>query len=101
LLAGVRRIQLRTRRLPVAELRTLANDAAIHCRARGAELLVNGEPGLAAELGTGVYLRAAQLMSLTERPLPEGLTVAASCHDAGELAQAERLGVDFVVLGPV
>ena len=26
---------------------------------------------------------------------------AASCHNADELAQAERLGLDFVVLGPV
>jgi len=26
---------------------------------------------------------------------------AASCHDAGELARAAQIGVDFVVLGPV
>ncbi|KFN51273.1 Nudix family hydrolase [Arenimonas composti] len=101
LLAGVRRVQLRVPGMPVAALRTLATDAAIHCRARGAELLLNGEPELAAELGIGVHLKASQLMAASARPLPAGLTVAASCHDAAELAQAERLGLDFVVLGPV
>jgi 8-oxo-dGTP diphosphatase len=101
LLGGARRIQLRARGLPPAELKVLATDAAIHCRARGAELLINGEAGLAAELGIGLHLRAAQLMALDSRPLPADQTVAASCHDAAELAQAERLGLDFAVLGPV
>jgi 8-oxo-dGTP diphosphatase len=32
---------------------------------------------------------------------PEGLLCAASCHTAEELAQAEKLGLDFVVMGPV
>jgi 8-oxo-dGTP diphosphatase len=101
LLAGVRRVQLRARGLPPAELAALARDAAILCGTRGAQLLVNGEAGLAADLGVGVHLPARQLMALDARPLPPGLPVAASCHDADELAQAERLGVDFVVLGPV
>lgn len=101
LVAGVRRIQLRDPGLKGAELKSLATDAAIHCRARGAELFVNGEIALAAELGIGVHLPAAQLMRLSGRPLPDGLPVAASCHDADELAQAQRIGADFAVLGPV
>jgi 8-oxo-dGTP diphosphatase len=101
LLAGVRRVQLRDPGLAPAELAALATDAAIHCRARGAQLFVNGEPGLAADLGIGVHLRASQLMALSARPLPPELPVAASCHDEAELAQAERIGADFVVLGPV
>jgi 8-oxo-dGTP diphosphatase len=102
LAAGLRRLQLRARTLPAAELRTLAREAAARCRAAGAQLLLNGEPELAAELGVGLHLRAAQLMALSARPrLAAGQPVAASCHDANELAQAERLGLDFVVLGPV
>lgn len=101
LAAGVRRFQLRARGLSAAALAELARDAAQRCRLHGADLLVNGEPGLAAELGLGLHLRSSQLMALDRRPLPAGQTVAASCHDAEELAQAERLGLDFVVLGPV
>ena len=99
--AGVKRIQLRDPGLPPAALRALAIDAAIHCRARGAELLVNGEIALAAELGIGVHLRAAQLRGLRERPLPAEQLVGASCHDAEDLARAEALGADFAVLGPL
>ena len=101
LAAGVRRFQLRARGLSAAALADLARDASQRCRLQGAELLVNGEPGLAADLGLGLHLRSSQLMALDRRPLPVGQPVAASCHDAEELAQAERLGLDFVVLGPV
>lgn len=102
LVAGAGMVQLRARELAPAELRALARDAQIRCRAHGARLLLNGEPGLAAELGVGLHLRASQLMALQARPsLAKGQPVAASCHDADELAQAERLGLDFVVLGPV
>lgn len=102
LAAGARRIQLRARALAPVELAILARDAQVRCRAMGAQLLLNGEPGLAADLGLGLHLRASQLMSLDARPtLAQGQPVAASCHDGDELAQAERLGLDFVVLGPV
>ena len=40
-------------------------------------------------------------MSLQERPLPEGIWVAASCHGLEEIHHAERIGVDFIVLSPV
>ena len=33
--------------------------------------------------------------------MPAGLAIAASCHDVDELRQAELLGCDFAVLGPV
>ncbi len=40
-------------------------------------------------------------MALNERPLSKECLVAASCHNREELQQAERIGVDFVVLSPV
>jgi 8-oxo-dGTP diphosphatase len=100
--AGVRRVQLRVRGLSAAEWGRLGREARARCQAHGAHLLLNGEPGLASELGVGLHLPARQLMALAERPrLAEGQLLAASCHDAAELAQAERLGMDFAVLGPV
>ncbi len=102
LAAGVRRVQLRVRGLAPADLARLARDAAARCVAVGAELLVNGEPGLAADLGLGLHLPARDLMALAALPaLAPGRRVAASCHDADELAQAQQLGVHFAVLGPV
>jgi 8-oxo-dGTP diphosphatase len=49
----------------------------------------------------GVHLNAQRLMGLRERPGADEFWVAASCHDATELQQAARIGVDFAVLGPV
>jgi 8-oxo-dGTP diphosphatase len=102
LAAGVRRVQLRVRGLAPGEMLALARAAAARCRAHGADLLVNGEPGLAADLGLGLHLPARDLMALAALPpLAAGQLVAASCHDAAELAHAEQLGVQFAVVGPV
>jgi 8-oxo-dGTP diphosphatase len=40
-------------------------------------------------------------MQLKTRPLSGEYLIGASCHNAEELRQAERVGCDFVVLGPV
>ena len=94
-------MQLRAHGLDPARLKTLAKACKQRCRQSRAQLFINGDIALAQALGCGVHLRSAQLSVLRERPLPEGLPVAASCHDAAELRQAERLDVDFAVLGPV
>jgi len=99
--SGVRRVQLRVRSLQGAALESLAVAAKQCCDPLGAELLVNGDVGLAARIGCGVHLSSRQLMEASTRPLPESLPVAASCHDAVELARAQELGADFAVLGPV
>lgn len=102
---GIRRVQLRCRTLDSAALRALALRVHKRLRPSRAELLINcgnaEELELARDLGAGVHLRAEMLMQLTQRPLPGGISVAASCHDAAELAHADALGLDFAVLGPV
>jgi len=96
---GIRRLQLRSRRRSGNALRQLAQAVAERARSAGAELYLNGELELAAELGCGLHLTAAQLAATRPRPDVQGL--AGSCHDAVELQHAARLGCDFVVLGPV
>jgi 8-oxo-dGTP diphosphatase len=66
----------------------------------GAHVLVNGEAAVAASAGApGVHLTATRLLETSLRP---GFAlVGASCHDERELVHAARIGVDFVVLGPV
>lgn len=101
LAGGVRRVQLRAPDIEPARRRRLFAKAATLCRKAKAEALINGDIALAAELQTGVHLRAAQLRALEQRPLPVGVTVAASCHDAEELRAAEALQCDFAVVGPL
>ena len=97
---GLRLLQLREARLAPAQAAALAYAAVELCHQFGARVLINGDEALAHQAGAdGVHLSAAQLLSLTARPAVA--LVGASCHDARELEQAVRLGVDFVVLGPV
>ena len=99
--AGERCIQLRSKHLSSARVRTLAQAADELTKSMGADLLINGDVELARELCLGVHLPAADLMQMHKRPLGQGFWVAASCHDERELAHAAAMGVDFAVLGPV
>ncbi|KJV26129.1 Nudix family hydrolase [Luteibacter yeojuensis] len=67
----------------------------------GAQLMLSRDIDGARQLGTGVQLSSVQLRELTERPLPLGQLVGASCHDPDELALASTLGCDFATLSPV
>jgi 8-oxo-dGTP diphosphatase len=99
--SGIRRIQFRITGLDPAETLALAAEAKRLCDQGGAQLLVNADIELASKLGCGVHLKSAQLMALDARPLPTDVPVAASCHDEAQLRQAEAIGADFAVLGPV
>lgn len=97
---GLRLIQIREKNLPPDTLAHFARAVVDLAHANGARVLVNGTPELARAAGAdGVHLTSAQLKTLTARP--PGDWVAASCHNATELAQAARLGLDFAVMGPV
>lgn len=98
---GIRRVQVRARSLSGDAWASLARQAVARCQAAGAEVLLNGDIELARALGVGVHLRASQLADLVFRPLPEDVLVAASCHTAAELRQAEALAFDFAVVGSV
>jgi 8-oxo-dGTP diphosphatase len=97
---GLRLIQVREKGMPAAELERFAGAVIARARPYGAQVLLNSDAELARQLGAdGVHLTAAQLAGLQQRPSLDWC--AASCHNAAELARAVRLGIDFVVIGPV
>ena len=95
---GIERVQLRVP--PTMAGREALLRQAVALIGGRAEVLVNRDIALAAELGVGVHLGSEQLATLDRRPAVPGL-VAASCHDADQLQAAQVLGCDFAVLGPV
>ncbi|HQN64100.1 MAG TPA: Nudix family hydrolase [Methylophilus sp.] len=96
---GLKLIQFREHLQSLHKIR-LAGDVFSLVQSYGAKMLLNRDIELAKSLHLhGVHLPSAELMQLTHKP--EGLMVAASCHNAGELAHAQRLGLDFVTLSPV
>lgn len=99
--AGVRLVHLRLPEVDDARRRHLIERALPGCRRADARVLINADIELAARHGAGVHLKASQLAALEQRPLPAGQPVAASCHTGEDLRHAERLGCDFVVVGPL
>lgn len=97
---GLRLLQVRGRDWPPAAFRRYAAAVVALARDCGARVLVNGDAALARTVGAdGVHLTARQLRETADRP--DCALVGASCHDGEEMARAEALGADFVVLGPV
>jgi 8-oxo-dGTP diphosphatase len=100
LTAGLKLVQLREKAMPRERLARLAAKVAGLVHDAGGIVLVNDDEALAREAGAdGVHLTAARLAAIEARPPFDW--VGASVHTGEELRTAERLGVDFAVLGPV
>ncbi|WP_380004960.1 Nudix family hydrolase [Dyella halodurans] len=99
---GLRLVLLRFPLWAPEQVRELAAAVLPVARERGAQLLLSGDVAGALALGhgVGVQLKALQLTSLHERPLPWEQLVGASCHDQTELARASAWA-DFATLSPV
>ena len=63
------------------------------------EVFANSDARLAQRFGIGLHLRAEQLAAFEAASWTNELPLAASCHGAHELQQAERIGCTFAVLG--
>ena len=102
LASGIRLVQFRAKALQRSEHLQVARLALAICRAHGAKLIFNGSTEMAQEAGCdGVHLNSQALMSCKKRPAPCNFLVSAACHDAMQIAQAEKTGVDFITLSPV
>ncbi len=100
--SGIRLVQLRAKTLSRLAYQQLAQKSIALCREYEARLLLNAPVDWAAEIeADGLHLSAENLLALDARPLGKEKWVAASCHDAAELAQATHINVDFAVLSPV
>jgi 8-oxo-dGTP diphosphatase len=100
--AGARMVQLREPDMGRASFTAYAREIAELCHGFDARLLVNADPAWVDDCSAdGAHLNSRRLHELSERPLTASHWVGASCHDERELAAAQRLRLDFVVLGPV
>jgi 8-oxo-dGTP diphosphatase len=101
LASGQRLVQLRAKTWQEKPLKALLTLTVALCKKHKAQLLINGQLGLAHDFDVGLHLTSDQLMALQSRPMAARLPVAASCHNLEQLRHAQALGLDFVVLGSV
>ena len=100
--AGARLVQLRESQMDRIDFVAYARELATLCHRFGARLLINADPGWVSDCGAdGVHLNSRRLLTLLQRPLAPQYWVGASCHNEHELQAAQRIGVDFAVLGSV
>lgn len=101
---GLSLVQLRAKSLSRKDYHHLAVAAYDLCQSHQAKLILNTPyDELLLEVGDGLHLDSARLISMSERPddVLQGRLLSASCHNLDELQCAARISADFVTLSPV
>ena len=91
-------VQIREKECNFQQVQHILSRALARAEPFGARIVVNSDCGTFPQCG-GVHLTSKSLMGKAARPA--AALVGASCHDERELDQAERIGVDYAVVGPV
>ncbi len=102
LTAGIELLQLRSKLLSHEAYAALAKPVVELCHQYQTRVCLNTTPDLLTQISAdGIHLTAQRLMELKDRPISNDFLLSASCHTLGEIEQANRIGVDFIVLAPV
>lgn len=97
---GLQLLQIREKQLSQSDLLRIASHVRDMAMPYQAKVLINHDVVVAQKLGLdGVHLTSKDLLALDKKP--DGLMVAASCHNQVELEKAQALALDFVTLSPV
>ena len=91
-------VQIREKAMERQKLQHLLSRALSRSAPLGSVVVVNSDSGRFPQC-RGIHLTAKALMQAGERP--DGTPVGASCHDEAQIARAEALGLDYIVVGPV
>lgn len=91
-------VQIREKSATRQQVQHILSRALAHVEPFGARVVVNSDCGHYPQCDA-IHLTSKALMECASRPA--GKLVGASCHDARELDQAEKIGVDYAVVGPV
>jgi 8-oxo-dGTP diphosphatase len=98
---GVRLVQLRAKNLCETDYLELAKQVLV-IQAQGVSVLLNTSLEIFAQTNaTGLHLSSRRLMQLQQRPVAMEKLLSASVHNESELTQANKIGVDFMVVSPV
>jgi 8-oxo-dGTP diphosphatase len=91
-------VQIREKSFNAQQVQHVLSRALARAEPFGSRVVVNSDCGSYPQCGA-VHLTAKALMQSASRPAQA--LVGASCHDERELDHAEKIGVDYAVVGPV
>lgn len=98
---GVRLIQLRAPHLNDAEYLALAK-LVLPVQQNGVAVILNTSVTLFENTqAAGLHLNSTRLLQTQQRPVPNDKLLSASVHNEQELAHANKIGTDFIVVSPV
>ncbi len=106
LIAGIRCVQLRMQDSTTPDFFILAEKLAQLCENYSAKIILNTVPQFFLNISTslpylGLHLNSQELMRCEIRPVAQSILLGASCHNAKEIMQAEKIGADYICLSPV
>lgn len=98
---GLKMLQLREKHLSTEAFMVFAKRVIEMAARHGAKVFINSGNKFDLENlnAAGIHLNSADLMQMQSRNAK--VLYGASCHNSKELAHAEALGLDYVVLSPV
>jgi thiamine-phosphate pyrophosphorylase len=100
---GCRMVQLREKRMPLADLHALAVRLADRCRRSGALFIVNDRADLALAVGAdGLHVGQDDLpAAAARRLLPTGRILGVSTHGVAQARQALADKADYIAVGSI
>ncbi len=103
LISGIKIVQLRCKGLADDnDYLRLAASAENICHKYNAVLLLNTRVDVFNEThADGLHLNSQRLFEYSQRPVSADKLLSVSCHTIEEMAQAEKLGADILLLSPV
>jgi 8-oxo-dGTP diphosphatase len=98
-----RLVLLRAPGMAAEDYCSLAESALDVCAAAGAGLMLHGSLAVFDDnpYAAGLHLPWRKAEKLGARPVPDGVWLGVSCHDARQIDHAVAIGADYVTLGPV
>ena len=97
---GLEIIQVREKNISFDELKIFSKEVIEICKPKNVKVIINSDVNLAYEIkADGVHLTSKDLLSI--KVIPKNIIVSASCHTQEELAIAEKLNLNFLVLSAV
>lgn len=102
ILPGCRLLLLRLPELDADDYSAVASEVVARCNKAGCIVMLTSNMQEVERLGAaGLHINSYRLMHMQRRPPGENLWLSASCHNRRELAKAQEIGVDFILLSPV